>query len=96
MIKICHEHLCYYTLRSFEKIISKHNLQILDFSFNEINGGSVEIICAKKIVPISQKLKKIKKQLLYEKRINYNSFNKFNVRIDNTKKTLNFFLIKYK
>ena len=32
--QICHEHLCYYTLRSFEKIISKHNLQILDFSFN--------------------------------------------------------------
>ena len=90
--QICHEHLCYYTLRSFEKIISKHNLQILDFSFNEINGGSVEIICAKRNSSYKPKTEKIKKQLLYEKRINYNSFNKFNVRIDNTKKTLNFFL----
>ena len=77
---------------SFEKIISKHNLQILDFSFNEINGGSVEIICAKRNSSYKPKTEKIKKQLLYEKRINYNSFNKFNVRIDNTKKTLNFFL----
>ena len=42
--QICHEHLCYYTLNSFNDIISKHNLKILDFSFNEINGVSVEII----------------------------------------------------
>ena len=65
--QICHEHLCYYTLRSFEKIISKHNLQILDFSFNEINGGSVEIICAKRNSSYKPKTEKIKKQLLYEK-----------------------------
>jgi NDP-4-keto-2,6-dideoxyhexose 3-C-methyltransferase len=92
--QICHEHLCYYTLRSFNKIISKHNLQILDFSFNEINGGSVEIICAKKNSVHKPKTEKIKEQLLFEKTINYNSYNKFNERIENTKKTLNFILSK--
>lgn len=92
--QICHEHLCYYTLISFNKIISKHNLQILDFSFNEINGGSVEIICAKKNSVHKPQTEKIKEQLLFEKTINYNSFNKFNDRIENTKKTLNFILSK--
>lgn len=94
--QICHEHLCYYTIRSFNNIISKHNLQILDFSFNEINGGSVEIICAKKNSVHKPKTEKIKNQLLYEKKINYISFNKFNARIENTKKTLNFILSKIK
>ena len=46
--QICHEHLTYYTLTVFKKIIEKNNLKILDISFNEINGGSAEIICAKK------------------------------------------------
>ena len=92
--QICHEHLCYYTLRSFNNIISKHNLQILDFSFNEINGGSIEIICAKKNSSHVPKKEKIKNQLLYEKLINSNSFKKFNNRIENTKTMLNFFLKK--
>tara|TARA_B110000967_G_scaffold195045_1_gene224163 strand:+ start:2857 stop:4119 length:1263 start_codon:yes stop_codon:yes gene_type:complete len=92
--QICHEHLCYYTLRSFNKIISKHNLQILDFSFNEINGGSVEIICAKKNSSHLPKKEKIKNQLSYEESINSNSFKKFNARIENTKTMLNFFLTK--
>ena len=92
--QICHEHVCYYTLRSFNKIISKHNLQILDFSFNEINGGSIEIVCAKKSSNHTPKKEKIKKQFSYEESINSISFKKFNARIENTKKILNFFLTK--
>ena len=34
--QICHEHVTYYTLTSFEKIITKYNLKIVDLSFNEI------------------------------------------------------------
>lgn len=92
--QICHEHLCYYTLRSFNNIISKHNLKILDFSFNEINGGSVEIICAKKNSSHKANINKIKNQLIYEKKISDLSFNKFNQRIENTKNVLNLFLSK--
>ena len=45
--QICHEHIGYYTLSVFNQIIKKNNLRIIDISFNEINGGSIEIICAK-------------------------------------------------
>ncbi len=92
--QICHEHLCYYTLNSFNNIISKHNLRIIDFSFNEINGGSVEIICAKKNGNHLPKSKKIKDQLTLESKINDKSYDKFNKRIQNTKEVLNFFLSK--
>ena len=92
--QICHEHLCYYTLTSFNNIISKHNLKIIDFSFNEINGGSVEIICAKKNSTHLSNLKKINKYFSLEKQINSKSFKKFNDRIQNTKEVLNFFLSK--
>ena len=90
--QICHEHVTYYTLATFEKIIKKNNLKILDFSFNEINGGSIEIICVKKnnkIIVNKEKIEKIKKQ---ESFINLNSYVKFNDRINNTKKSLNLFL----
>jgi len=90
--QICHEHVTYYTLTTFEKIIKKNNLKILDFSFNEINGGSIEIICVKKnnkIIVNKRKIEQIKKQ---ESLINFNSYVKFNDRINNTKKSLNLFL----
>jgi len=92
--QICHEHLCYYTLKTFNKIISKHNLKIIDFSFNEINGGSVEIICAKKNSNHLVKKLKIENQFKIEDQINDNSYKKFNERIENTKRVLNLFLSK--
>jgi Methyltransferase domain./Hypothetical methyltransferase. len=46
--QICHEHVTYYTLTTFKKIIEKNNLKIQDISFNEINGGSIEVVCIKK------------------------------------------------
>ena len=46
--QICHEHVTYYTLNTFNKILNRNNLKIIDFSLNEINGGSIEVICTKK------------------------------------------------
>ena len=43
--QICHEHCVYYSLSTFNKIISNNGLKIIDFTFNEINGGSIEVIC---------------------------------------------------
>ena len=90
--QICHEHVTYYTLTSFEKIITKYNLKIVDLSFNEINGGSIEIICAKKSSKIKVQNDKIKKIKEEELSINSSSYKKFNDRINNTKKVLNTFL----
>lgn len=38
---IVHEHLEYYSLQSLEYLLSKHDLEVFDISFNNINGGSI-------------------------------------------------------
>ena len=83
--QICHEHITYYTLSVFKKIIEKNNLKLIDISFNEINGGSIEIICSKKDSKFKPKIKKIKKILLDEKKITVQSFKNFNLRINRVK-----------
>jgi NDP-4-keto-2,6-dideoxyhexose 3-C-methyltransferase len=37
---ICHEHLTYYTVRSFTNLCLKHSLHVEDVEFNPVNGGS--------------------------------------------------------
>jgi NDP-4-keto-2,6-dideoxyhexose 3-C-methyltransferase len=90
--QICHEHVTYYTLTTFQKILNNNGMQILDFSFNEINGGSVEILCAKKISKRKPQYKKIKKIINEEKKINSFTYKRLNQRIENTKKIINLLL----
>jgi len=90
--QICHEHVAYYTLNTFKKIVEKNNLKILDFNFNNINGGSIEIICSKKKSQYVPKKKKISSQIEIEKKINNKNYAKFNERVDNVKKILIEFL----
>jgi SAM-dependent methyltransferase len=37
---ICHEHLEYYSLRSFEYLLNLHNFALVDVELNDVNGGS--------------------------------------------------------
>lgn len=37
---ICHEHLEYYSLQSFEYLLGRHDFEIVDVELNEVNGGS--------------------------------------------------------
>jgi NDP-4-keto-2,6-dideoxyhexose 3-C-methyltransferase len=90
--QICHEHVTYYTLSTFQKIAQKNGFKILDISFNEINGGSIEVVCAKKNSFHKPKLIKIKKVLDEEKKINEESYLNLGHRIDNTKKILKILL----
>jgi|TARA_B110000444_G_C18842128_1_gene599591 hypothetical protein len=90
--QINHEHVIYYTLTTFNKIISKNGLEILDVKFNEINGGSAEVLVAKKYSKNKKNLKKINEILDEEKKINNNSYDKFNLRLQNVKKVINSFL----
>ena len=94
--QICHEHVTYYTLTTFENIIKKNGLKVLDFNLNNINGGSIEIICSKKKAKHSPNIKKINLQKNFEKNINQESYQNFNSRVSNIKKTLNLFLEKNK
>jgi NDP-4-keto-2,6-dideoxyhexose 3-C-methyltransferase len=89
--QICHEHVTYYSLKTFNKILQNNNMKIIDLSFNEINGGSIEVICAKKESKAKSK-KVVEKILKEEAGINKNIFNLFQHRVDNVKKTLLEFL----
>ncbi len=37
---ICHEHLEYYALHSFEYLLALHDFEVVDLELNDINGGS--------------------------------------------------------
>jgi len=90
--QICHEHVMYYTLNTFNNIIKKNKLKIIDYSLNEINGGSIEILCSKKNSNIKVMKTKIDKILIEEKKISNKDYDKFNLRIQNSKKNLQLFL----
>ena len=89
--QICHEHCVYYSLSTFNKIISNNNLKIIDFSINEINGGSIEVICAKKNSNFKTNKDKINHLFNDEKNISNKDFEKFNLRMENSKKNLQLF-----
>ncbi len=89
--QICHEHVTYYSLTTFNKILKNNNMKVIDLSFNEINGGSIEVICAKKNSKIKPK-KIVEKIFEEEANISKNIFNLFQERVENVKKTLKEFL----
>ena len=91
--QICHEHCIYYSLSTFKEIISKNNLKIIDFTLNEINGGSIEVICAKKNSKFKVNKKKINSLIKSENKITPKDFDKFNLRMENSKKNLQLFLV---
>jgi len=90
--QICHEHATYYTLRVFKKIIEKHGLKIIEASLNEINGGSIEIVCAKKNSNHRTNKKNIKRILIDENKINEKSYENFNKRISRIRELIKMFL----
>ena len=90
--QICHEHVGYYTLSVFNRIAKKNKLRIIDLSFNEINGGSIEIICAKNKSNFRSNIGKIRKVLNEEKKISKQSYDNFNARINKSKDLLQMFL----
>ncbi len=92
--QICHEHIMYYTYEVFEKILINNNLKVLNVKFNEINGGSIEVIISKmnnKRIPNNKLIKKIKND---EKKINNKAFKNFSQRIKRIKNNLLKFINK--
>jgi NDP-4-keto-2,6-dideoxyhexose 3-C-methyltransferase len=41
---ICHEHLTYWSLDTFESLVRRHGMYVQDFSFNDTNGGSFRTV----------------------------------------------------
>lgn len=90
--QINHEHVTYYSLTTFKNILDKQGLRIIDVAFNDINGGSAEVIVAKKFSKRKSNKNKIDQILEDEKLINNQSYRNFNFRIENVKKVINLFL----
>ena len=94
--QICHEHVTYLTLGIFKNIAENNNLKIIEISLNEINGGSIQIICTKKTSNKKVDTKKIKTLLEDEKKIQNRTYQNFNKRINRLKREINVFLMKNK
>jgi hypothetical protein len=45
---VCHEHLSYYGMRQLKYIMDQAGLKIIDFEFNDVNGGSISLVVANK------------------------------------------------
>ena len=45
---VCHEHLSYYGMRQIKYIMDQSGFKIVDFDFNDVNGGSISITVANK------------------------------------------------
>tara|TARA_Y100000389_G_scaffold120331_1_gene117590 strand:- start:5932 stop:7155 length:1224 start_codon:yes stop_codon:yes gene_type:complete len=89
---ICHEHLEYYSSTVIFEMLKKHELEVFDHKFNNINGGSSQYHICHKNSKFKINKKKIKKIIDLEKKIkisNVSTFKKFFKKIINTKIKLN-------
>jgi len=78
---IGHEHVAYYTLLSFEKLVRAHGLYVNDVSFNSINGGSIRIFVSR----TNKQTENVTTTLTAEKNLKLDSidaFADFGTRID--------------
>jgi len=46
---VCHEHLEYYNLQQIRNMLHSSGMKIVDVNFNNVNGGSFEVVAAKSI-----------------------------------------------
>lgn len=89
--QINHEHVTYYSLTTLNKILKKNKLKILDVNFNDINGGSAEVIVSKFNSKQKINFKVLNKVLSQEKEINDQSYKNFNLRLENVRTIINHF-----
>ena len=88
---ICHEHLSYYSIYSFERLISQFNLKIFYAETNGVNGGSIRFyVCKKNCNKFDKEVfkKKLKNLRENEKKYNLNkekTFLNFQNKIDELK-----------
>lgn len=91
---IVHEHLEYYSLKSLEKLLERHDLVVFDVELNNINGGSIRTYIRHKHSRKFQTTERVESIREYEKKIGLDDskpYIEFAKRIDNLKnETYNF------
>ena len=89
---ICHEHLEYYSSSVIFDMLKKHNLEVFDHNYNEINGGSSQYFICHKNSKYKINYKRINKVRSLEKKTKLFSiitFKRFHGKINEIKKKLN-------
>lgn len=85
---ICHEHLSYYGMRQLKYIMDQSNFKIVDFEFNDINGGSISMTVANmhsKYEEATEKIKQVIREELDLKLDTVEPWEGFSSRIDDCK-----------
>ena len=96
---ICHEHLEFYALKQIIWIAKKSGLKVLDVEFNQVNGGSFSITCAKVGAWYEPKQDKINQILADETKLGLDTteaFDVFKVSVEQARNDLMNFLKKAK
>ena len=44
---VCHEHLCYYSIQTLQRILQRHELEIFDIQSVDINEGSIRVFVSR-------------------------------------------------
>ncbi|MFL2889647.1 MAG: methyltransferase domain-containing protein [Pelagibacteraceae bacterium] len=95
---ICHEHLSYYSIDSFNHLLNNFNLKCFYAQTNAVNGGSIRLFVCKKNCNkyINSKYTQILKELIEEEK-KYNlkdeqTFLNYQKKIDEIKNKTNFFV----
>ena len=89
---ICHEHLSYYSIETFEAVLKNFNLKLFFAETNAVNGGSIRLfVCKKNSFKkynndfFALKLKKLKDEEIKYKLKNSSTYENFQKIIDNIK-----------
>ena len=82
---VCHEHLSYYGMRQIKYIMDKVGFNIIDFEFNDVNGGSISIVVSPSKPECTSKLRGIIALELEEKLNTVQPWKDFQSRIDENK-----------
>jgi hypothetical protein len=97
---ICHEHLSYYSIKSFEYLIKKLKLKIFYAETNAVNGGSIRLFVCKESCKMydkpefSNKLSQLMKEEKKYNLDNKNTFLEFQKTITKLKEATNIFVNK--
>jgi SAM-dependent methyltransferase len=98
---ICHEHLEYYSLAPIERLLAEHQLEVIDVSLNDCNGGSFRIAAghADKIKPSDEARERVQQMRLSEFDLALDTdapYALFRKNIENIRKDIRSFLDKAK
>lgn len=96
---VCHEHLSYYGIRQLKYIMDQSDLKIIDFEFNDVNGGSISLTVANKnskYVECTQRLNSLIKEELNLGLDTVKPWEEFGNRIDSCKNYFWDIINKYK